>query len=73
MNPALSKKAINTIEALCEQGCTHVNRLLEQAENGNSIEELSEFSSKEVEQIIEELAQLMSVYDENSDNSDSLS
>jgi hypothetical protein len=64
MNPDLSKKAIKKIESLCELGCTQVNQLLEKAEKGNDIEELSGFSKAEMRLIINELVEIMSVYDE---------
>lgn len=66
MNPDLSKKARDKIEALCELGCSKVNQLLEKAGNGNEIEELSEFSSSEKNLIIDELDEIMSVYDDDS-------
>ncbi len=65
MNPDLSKKAIKKIESLCELGCTQVNQLLEKAEKGDDIEELSEFSKAETSMIIDELVEIMSVYDED--------
>ena len=66
MAPDLAKKITHKIEALCEQGCTQVNQLLDRAENGKEIEELSEFSQSEVKQIIKELVEIMSVYDDES-------
>ncbi len=69
MNPNLSKKAVNTIEELCEQGCTQVNQLIDDAKNGKNIEELSEFSSSETNQIIDELSQIMAVYVPDSNKS----
>jgi hypothetical protein len=65
MNPALSKKAIEKIESLCELGCTQVNQLLEKAEKSNDIEELSGFTKAEMSMIIDELVEIMSVYDED--------
>ncbi len=65
MNPDLSKKAMDKIEALCGQGCSDVNQLLERAKNGNCIEELSDFNHSEIKQIIDELDQIMSIYDED--------
>lgn len=64
MHPDLSKKARDKIEALCGLGCSQVNQLLEKASNGNDIEELSEFSAYEITLIINELGDIMSVYDE---------
>lgn len=65
MNPALSTKAIDKIESLCGLGCTRVNQILEDSQNGNEIEELDEFNSSEKELIISELNQIMSVYEED--------
>ena len=67
MNPDLSKKAIDTIETLCEAGCTEVNQLLEKARDGNEIEELSDFDKEQINLIIDELDQIMAVYDEDND------
>jgi hypothetical protein len=68
MHPDLSKKAREKIEALCELGCTQVNQLLEKAGNVEEIQELSDFSSSEKKLIIDELSEIMSVYDEQSDS-----
>ena len=70
MNPSLSKKVSRKIEALCAQGCTQVNQLLEDAKNGKSIVELAEFSHSESKQIIDELTQIMSIYSTATDNTD---
>ncbi len=64
MHPDLSKNARDKIEALCGLGCSQVNQLLEKASNENDIEELSEFSAYEISLIINELGDIMSVYDE---------
>ena len=63
MAPDHSNKIIHKIEAICEQGCTQINHLLDKAENGCKIEELSDFSPSEIKQIITELVEIMSVYD----------
>lgn len=63
MNPDLSKKALKKIETLCGKGCADVNQLLERARNGTQIEELAEFSHAEIKQILDELEQIMSVYE----------
>lgn len=73
MNPRLSKKVSSKIEALCSQGCTQVNQLLENAKNGKNNIELAEFNPSEIKQIIDELTQIMSIYstdDNNRDDSD---
>ena len=60
--PELSARINNKIEALCEEGCSQVNKLLLKAENGNKIDELSNFKNEEIDQIIDELSQIMSTY-----------
>ena len=62
MNPDLSKRALDKIEILCGQGCNDVNLLLEKAKNGSHVKELAEFSHLEIEQILDEQDQIMSVY-----------
>jgi hypothetical protein len=66
MNSEHSEKVASKLEALCRQGCNHVNQVLEQAKNGNVIEELAGFEQDEIEQIIHELVHIMSVYDKRS-------
>lgn len=64
MNPDLSQKAIDTIESLCQLGCTQVNQLIDDAKNGKNIDVLADFSDSEQHMIIDELGEIMSVYDE---------
>ena len=70
MKPEHSNKVAKKIESVCEQGCSEVNQLLKKAENGEKIEELSEFSNKEINQIIDELSDIMTVYDIDNDAED---
>lgn len=70
MNPELTKKAIQQIESLCEQGCTEINQILEKAHNGEDVEQLSDFDKTEVQQIIDELDQIMSVYNKQESGTD---
>ena len=70
MSPNLSKKVSNKIEELCAQGCTQVNQLLEDANNGKNIVEQSEFSDSEIKQIVDELTQIMAVYKTGNNNTD---
>lgn len=70
MKPEHSNKVSKKIESVCEQGCSEVNQLLKKAENGEKIEELSEFSNKEINQIIDELSDIMTVYDIDNDAED---
>ncbi len=68
MKSILSEKVSSKIETLCAQGCTQVNQLLEKAENRKNIVELAEFSHAESQQIIAELAQIMSIYSTDKEN-----
>jgi len=58
----LSQKALNKIESLCEEGCSQINALLDKADDGSELEELSDFDKGEISQIIDELSEIMSVY-----------
>jgi len=64
MNPDLSEKVLEKIEALCTSGCTQVNDLLQQDSKNKINNELSDFTEIEREQILLELKNIMSVYDE---------
>ena len=64
MQHDLPKKLEEKIETLCEQGCTQVNQIIDDAKKGGEIEELEEFNGSEIELIIDELSKIMSVYDE---------
>ena len=70
MNPNLSKKVSSKIEELCAQGCSQVNQLLEDANDGKNIVLQSEFSDSEIEQIIDELTQIMAVYQTGNNDTD---
>jgi len=67
MTPERYKVVSHQIESLCEQGCNQVSELLDKAESGSAISELSEFSHNEVSVIIDELSEIMSVYDKHED------
>ena len=62
MNPNLSQQAINKIEHLCGLGCSQVNQILVDVQNGKEISELSDFDAADKELIIAELKDIMSVY-----------
>lgn len=64
MTPERNKIVNHKIESICEKGCDQVSKLLDKAENGSEIRELSDFSRNEVNIIISELNEIMSVYDE---------
>jgi len=64
MNPNLSEKVLKKIEAICTQGCTQVNELLQQDLENTKNNELADFTETERAQILLELKNIMSVYDE---------
>jgi len=64
MDSKLSKKLEEEVENICGLGCTHVNQIIDNAKKGDEIKELADFNGNEVEQIINELSKIMSVYDE---------
>ena len=68
MNPNLSPKLISRIESLCSLGCSQVNDILARAKTSQSINELSDLSTTEIEQVLEELEQIMSVYDSSNES-----
>jgi len=65
-----SSKVNKKIESLCVQGCNEVNQLLEKADNGEVLNDLSEFSRLEISQIIDELSKIMAVYDKSNNCED---
>lgn len=67
MNPNLSAKALKTIESLCAQGCNQVNDVLDRAKKGQTVDELNGLSEDETDLVIEELGNIMSVYDDDID------
>ena len=64
MNPDLSEKVVAKIEALCTQGCSQVNGLLQQAVDNDDGDEWSDFTETEKTQVLHELENIMSVYDD---------
>ncbi len=70
MKPSHSKKVSHKIETLCEQGCSEVNQIIAKAKKGNTIEELADFNNHEIETIIDELDQIMSIYNVDNFNND---
>lgn len=64
MNPNLPDKVTLKIETLCEQGCVEVNQVIEDVKQGKPVEQLADCNRTEIESIIDELSQIMAVYDE---------
>lgn len=63
MTPERYKIVSHQIESICGKGCDQVSKLLDKAENGREIRELSDFSRNEVNVIIDELSDIMAVYE----------
>jgi hypothetical protein len=63
MSPDLPENIVLKIEEICALGCSQVGQLLKKAKNGDPVQELAEFNQAESEIIINELTQIMSVYD----------
>ena len=64
MTPERYKIVSRQIESIAEKGCDQVTELLNKAEtSNNNIKELSEFSRTEIDMIIDELNQIMTVYE----------
>ena len=59
LSPHLQAK----IETLCESGCQRVNQVIEQLETQGSIEETRELSDEDCQLLLQELKNIMSVYD----------
>jgi len=68
MTTKRSKTINHQIESICKKGCDEVSKILDKAEDGSEIRELSEFSRKEVNIIIDELSEIMAVYEKEDDS-----
>ena len=71
MNPDLSSKALKQIEDLCESGCSQINTMLDKAKKGENVEQLADFNQAEAALIIDELNEIMSVYETSNDDEQS--
>ena len=70
MSTDLPQKVMDKIEAICTQGCSQVNQVLEQDAASKESEEFSGFTESEKTLVIEELKKIMSVYEENDSDND---
>ena len=57
----------NKVEDLCQQGCQHVNEVIQKLEHKHRVEELDDFSDEEKKQILATLNDIMSVYTDTTD------
>lgn len=61
--PTSSLKVNQRIEAVCEAGCDAVRASIKTLESGHQVALTSDLSTKECQQVLNELKTLMSVYD----------
>ncbi len=52
------------IESLCEQGCQHVNKVIDCLETNRDMDELDGFNAEERKSILLTLTDIMAVYSE---------
>jgi hypothetical protein len=64
MNDPLPQHLQTIVEALCETGCQNVNGTIELIENNGDVEEISGLTDQERSLVLNELKNIMSVYDE---------
>jgi len=57
----------NKVEDLCQQGCQHVNNVIQKLEKKQPVEELNDFNDEERRQILTTLNDIMSVYADKND------
>ena len=66
-NRAAMSQVINTVEAcvdaVCEQGCKHVNACIRALQNGEEFPEVAGMPEGERQLLLQELVAIMAVYD----------
>ena len=65
MNKDLPEHIQTIVEDLCETGCERVNEIIEALAKGADVKKTAALSEKERKQVLAELKNIMSVYDEN--------
>ena len=63
--PTSSLKVNQRIEAVCEAGCDAVRASIQTLEMGNSVALTDDLTPEEVQQVLNELKTIMSVYDKD--------
>lgn len=64
----LDEKGLHAcLEKIAERGCAEVNRLIEDAEKGITIPDITHLDTRHQEMVLQELKSLMSVYVDNAD------
>lgn len=63
----LSQSLSDKVEYICQQGCQHVNSIIDKLEHKLSVEELNDFNDEEKKQILDALSDIMAVYTDNTD------
>ena len=51
------------VESICELGCERVNQIIADLESGRAVAETAEFSGSDQHRVLQELKDIMSVYD----------
>ncbi len=51
------------VESICELGCERVNEVIADLESGRTVAETAEFSGPDQHRVLQELKDIMSVYD----------
>ena len=65
MNKDLPEHIQTIVEDLCETGCERVNEIIETLAKGADIKKTAALSERERKQVLAELKNVMSVYDED--------
>lgn len=57
-----SQKIAKIVEDICKLGCTRVNEIIKELEQGESLEDTSSLSQDETQTLLHELKTIMAVY-----------
>lgn len=66
MNPDLSDDARSAVESICALGCERVNEIIDALESGCSVRETAGLARSDRSRVLQELKEIMSVYDRDS-------
>ncbi len=65
MNKDLPPHLQTIVETLCDAGCERVNVIIETLSKGGDVKHTAVLTEKERKQVLHELQNIMSVYDQN--------
>ena len=57
-----SQKIVKIVEDICQLGCTRVNEIISELEQGESLDEAGSLSEHETGMVLQELKAIMAVY-----------